>query len=738
MTKHQTKISCPWQLVTVLFLSGLLHAATTYNEGNKTWTLASGDVEYRLQATERGLRVKYFGPRGLEPAGSAAVGTADIGGMIDGRRLDPESLELVSSEIENSKPGISVLHLSLRHRDLPVQVDIRYSGWGDTGVITRHVTLTNQGKNTLHIESLPSLALQLPAGDYELTHLFGSWKQERQVATEPLHDGERVFNANTGRSTCLYSPWFALHNRRNGIRYAGQLAWSGNWRMSFEQQPGMREAILASSPLRVSLGMTFDFGGAESLRAGDSQDFPEVAFTASSGSLDDIANQLHSYQRKYVTARIPANEPPLVQYNTWYPTQAGLTLADMKRSAETAAGLGIEVFVVDGGWSCDKNCNEGLGDYRVDPVRFPRGLEEFSEFVRKRGMKFGLWVEIENIGLDSRMFREHSAWCLAYQGKPIVQFGKCQLDFGKPEVQQWATSVIDRLVDRYKMGWLKIDSNIDIGSEFDPPSSERFGDVFANSTRHYYEFLDHIRMAHPQLIVENCASGGLRMDLGIVHHTHTTWLSDEVNPAASLQLAYGCTLEFTAGICNHWMVGDEDNGSVNPNAPPGWWDFMLRVPMNGQFGISSRIFDWPPELTQRVIENVKLYKRIRATIADASVYHLTPPPDHNHPTGWMALQYISEDRKRSILMAYRAAKSEPAETFHLVNLDPGATYRLIEDGVARGALSGSDLLSKGLTVKLDDEWRAVVIEMAGDPGASYSGLEQSHPSGEKRTTESLH
>jgi len=92
----------------------------------------------------------------------------------------------------------------------------------------------------------------------------------------------------------------------------------------------------------------------------------------------------------------------------------------------------------------------------------------------------------------------------------------------------------------------------------------------ATCDRHYYEFLDHIRMAHPQLIVENCASGGLRMDLGIVRHTHTTWLSDEANPAASLQLAYGCTLEFTAGICNHWMVGDEDNGSVNPNAPPGW------------------------------------------------------------------------------------------------------------------------------------------------------------------------
>src|SRR5690242_4778161 len=106
------------------------------------WPLATSNTGYRRPS----VRVKYFGPAGhpreLEPAGSAAVGTADIEGMIDGHRLDPESLELVSSEIENSKPGISVLHLSLRHRDLPVQVDIRYGGWGDTGVITRHVTLT--------------------------------------------------------------------------------------------------------------------------------------------------------------------------------------------------------------------------------------------------------------------------------------------------------------------------------------------------------------------------------------------------------------------------------------------------------------------------------------------------------------------------------------------------------------------------------------------------------------------
>jgi alpha-galactosidase len=240
---------------------------------------------------------------------------------------------------------------------------------------------------------------------------------------------------------------------------------------------------------------------------------------------------------------------------------------------------------------------------------------------------------------------------------------------------------------------------------------ERTGDVLYRHLRSYYSWLDEVRAAYPRLIIENCSSGGLRFDLGIMRHTHATWLSDVVGPLPSVQLAYGCTVEFSPEVCNHWMVGDSEKPEVKLTNPPGWWDFLFRVPMNGQFGISSRVFDWSPELLARAQENVALYKRIRQTIAGADVYHLTPPPDHDQPAGWMGLQYVPEDGARSVLMAYRLGKSEPRHTFQLRGLVPGRTYGARLDGKPLGKFTAGQLAGEGLVLSLDAEYRAAVVEL---------------------------
>jgi alpha-galactosidase len=333
-------------------------------------------------------------------------------------------------------------------------------------------------------------------------------------------------------------------------------------------------------------------------------------------------------------------------------------------------------------------------------------------------MKFGMWMEIECLGDRSEMIKRHADWCLKCDGQAVRRGERYPLNFGKAEVRQWAAEEMDRIVREHGLDWVKIDYNIDVGERFEADDGTRPGDLHYRHVRGYYAWLDALHLSHPRLVVENCSSGGLRFDLGIIAHTHTTWLSDRTLPKPSLQLAYGSTLEFTPRVCNHWMVGDDEAGHVSAANPPGWWQFMFRVPMNGQFGISSRVFDWSGPLVNCAAENVALYKRIRATIAAGDCYHLTPPPAHENPKGWMALQYVDPGSRRSVVTAYRLGESQPVERFRLRGLAPQATYRIRLDGEneAKPGRSGARLAAEGLAIGLSDPWRAAVLELEPPTG----------------------
>ena len=682
---------------------------------DESWVLKSGPVEYRLHLQSGALRLDYFGPSGLAPWQRRAVPSSDISGLVEGLPVTPEELELVSHDTPPLRSGVESLRLVYRHRQLPLRLEATYSSWAETGTLTRRLKIVNAGDRPLRVESLPELSWRLPPGAYELTYLWGGWGQEKQVSTEKLGAGRRTLASSRGRSTSLYSPWFALRNTTLGVTYVAQLAWSGNWQMHFEQQPGTAATRLEQTDMLVSLGTQYDFEGPLTLAAKSERTLAEVAFTATRGTLDDAANQLHRYQRKFVYPKIAANDPLLVQFNSWYPFPGRMTVDEMKRCADIAAELGAEVFVLDAGWYNKKNWSNELGDYQVDRVAFPKGLEELSKHVRGKGMKFGIWVEIENVGVESDLFKAHQDWLLAYNGKPVIKGVRAMLNFSKPEVRDWAHAVVDRLAKDYQLGWMKIDYNIDIGSRFDPPApGQRTGAVLADHYLSYYAWLDEVRARHPDLIIENCSSGGLRFDLGIMAHTHTNWLSDVVAPVPSVQLAWGCTLEFSPEVCNHWMVGDGGNqrASVDNNAPPGWWDFLFRVPMNGQWGISSSVLEWSPALRKRAAENVALYKRIRRTIQGSDVYHLTPSPPNQDPKGWMALQYVSEDRKRSVVTAYRLRDSQPEQEWKLRGLDPAAWYLVTVNGKPLPQpLRQQELPVSGLRLRLDAEWRAAIVEL---------------------------
>jgi alpha-galactosidase len=180
-------------------------------------------------------------------------------------------------------------------------------------------------------------------------------------------------------------------------------------------------------------------------------------------------------------------------------------------------------------------------------------------------------------------------------------------------------------------------------------------------------------------------------------------------------LGYGCSVEFIPEVCNHWMVGDKDDGEIALASPPGWWEFMLRVPMGGQFGISSRVLDWNGDLIKTVTDSVALYKRIRHVIMGSDVYHLTSQPSHENPTGWCALQFVSANQKESVLLAYRLGNSDSMKVFKLRGLDPAKSYRVSVDGINQAEVSGETLSTSGLQIYRKDEWRAAVVELQERP-----------------------
>jgi alpha-galactosidase len=684
-----------------------------YDRDARRWTLTSGSVVYRLAERDDVLVLDYFGPTSRATEWGKTRSSApryDVAAVADGKPLAP-ALHLVSQQTRTVAPGVAELRLTLRHAELPLEVQARYAAWGETGVFTREITLVNRGRKPIRVQSSPSVAWEMPEGDYTLRYLYGSWGQERQIATEPVRAGARSFEQTRGRSTNGYVPWFSLRNEDLGVEYIAELAWSGNWWARVERQPGTGSSPPRDQDVLVAMGIRPDFGGALVLQPGDTFTLPRVALTASAGDLDDAANQMHRYQRDYVIPRSQANRPLLVQFNSWYALGPDVNIENTIRSADVAAALGVEVYILDSGWFTSGDWSRALGDYQPDRRKFPHGLEELSRHVHAKGMRFGLWVEIENVGIESHVFHDHPDWCLSYAGKPVVTVDRCQLDFARAEVRRWASATIDRLVSAYDLDWIKIDYNIDIGDQFDPAPGDRVGRRLADHVASYYSWLDSVRAAHPDLIIENCSSGGLRFDMGVMAHTHTSWLSDFVDPKASVELGYGCTLQFVPEICNHWMVGDTDKGEVDPASAPGWWDFMFRVPFTGQFGISSRVWEWNAALRERAAANIALYKRIRGTIAGADVYHLTPPPDRYAPTGWAALQYVVQGGRRSVIMAYRLAGGAPAQNFHLRGLVPSVVYRVVQDGAPIRRATGAELASDGLRVALDAEWRSSVIEI---------------------------
>ncbi len=499
----------------------------------------------------------WGGPRFYEPALKLTRqnGVRDVVFRYVSHRIAQDSLDI---DLRDIKDG--------------VEATLHYQVYPDHGVIRRSATIRNRTAQPVVIESAQSAVWHLPPGEgYNLTYLTGRWAAETQINREPVHPGMKVLESRKGNTSHNINPWFAIDagqaTEEQGRVWFGALAWSGNWRMTVEQTPYRQ--------VRVTGGFNpFDFS--YPLKPGESLDTPEFYAGFSQDGFGGASRLLHRFERERILPGGLQSRLRPVLYNSWEATNFNVTESGQAQLAEKAAKTGVELFVVDDGWFGKRNNDRaGLGDWFVNPTKFPQGLKGLIDVVNKLGMDFGLWVEPEMVNPDSDLYRAHPDWAINFPDRPRSELrNQLVLNLARDDVKEYVFGVLDKLAGEYNIRYFKWDMNRALTEPGWPemaPAEQR--KLWVQYVRNLYEILDRLRAKHPKLEIESCSGGGGRVDLGILRRVEEVWPSDNTEAFDRLRIQEGFTQAYAPKIMSAWVT---DVPNMNGRSTPA------RIPLPGR------------------------------------------------------------------------------------------------------------------------------------------------------------
>ncbi len=672
--------------------------------------IGSPDILYTLQ-TAGGLSTKHFGLR--ESARSWVTESASPEFIIqcDGKQYsscDPE-FRFVGHKSVKLERGTMVQRIRTQHDGLGIRVDLFVRFFPGTKVIEKWATATNIGKDPVAVQRLDAFCLKLPRGDHQLRYFTSGWAKEFSQVIQPL-GGTVCLQSSSGRSSSQTHPWFALEHNSRGVMIS-TIAWSGNWIYRFE--PKEDGTYLISGGLNPweftkKLKRSERFEGIHVITA-----------LGMPGDIDNAASELQRWGRKYWYPKNEFADRCPVEWNHWWPYEdGGINSNVFKQNVNVAAELGMEVCVLDAGWFGDEDASwyDVRGDWQdVNRKRFPEGVKELGDFVRSRGMKFGIWCEIEAVGEKAKLNETHSELLQMRDGK-----GLGAICLGNPDAVEWAFGILDGIITEYGVDWLKVDYNVDVGAGCNRTDhGHQSGDGLYEHYLGYYRLLTRIRQKHPQVMIENCSSGGLRIDLGLMKYASTAYLSDPDMPVHSLQLFWGATMMMAPSRCLHWVWSDT-TGCVNPlklkegKIEPYKLDYYCRISMLNVFGLSQPLPELPKRIRERLIENIRFYKeRVRPFVSKADMYHLTEQPRRDDYRGRLiGFEFLMPDKKEALVFVFRTPGRLIEKGLKLKALIPDKRYELHWEGREFGPCNmfGEELMIKDLDFRgLPEEGSAVLF-----------------------------
>ena len=704
--------------------------AVRFLPGPKLWVLETARTSYVIGLNQQSeLQNVYWGEKLSGDAGLAPAHFAHEWASFDspetmtnleypgwGRRYFNEpslkvtladgtrdlALKYVSHQIQG---GTLVIRMKDISYDL--YVNATYKVFSAEDVIRKSAVIENRTPQVVTLESAQSGVWYLPAGEgFRLTYLTGRWAGETQLTRVPVTPGKFVLESRRGNTSHQLNPWFAIDsggqaNEEDGRVWFGALAWSGNWKLVVEDTPPAHQ-------VRVTGGYN-DFDFSWPLKPGETFDTPAFYGGYSGGGFGEASRLMHRLERNQILPDRAQPHPRPVLYNSWEATTFNVNEDGQKALAEKAAKIGVELFVMDDGWFGARNDDHaGLGDWYVNPQKFPHGLKPLIDHVNSLGMDFGLWFEPEMVNPNSDLYRAHPDWVMNFPGRPRSEArNQLVLNMARDDVKEYIFAALDKILSENNIKYIKWDMNRHFGEPGWPevPMAEQ-KEIWVKYVRNVYEIIDHLRAKHPNLEIEACSGGGGRADLGILQRVNVIWTSDNTDAFDRLRIQEGFTFAYAPKIMSSWVT---DVPNFNHRSTP--LSFRFLVAMQGALGIGSNLNKWSDEDFALATKMIAYYKSIRETVQHGDLYRLFSPRESN----LTANQYVSADGNQAVLFAFLHSEQfeRPSPTILLRGLDEAATYRVktIDDKVLEKTetTTGSFLMHHGVNLRLIGDFDATSV-----------------------------
>lgn len=575
-----------------------------------------------------------------------------------------------------------VIHLKDAHYEF--EFDLHYKVYEVQDLIERTVSVRNTGNDIIEIEKVHSGQIHLPYQDLTLTSSHGRWLAEFQEFKQPLGQGKIVLENRRGISTHHHNPFFVLDHQAsetNGEVYFGVLKLSGNFQTIIEPRPyggTLVQMGISSHDCVISLQPGEEFM-APSMLVG----YTNSGFEAMTHAMNDFAKQ-----------HVLRDGVRPVLYNSWEATEFDVHCDEQIALAKKAKEMGVELFVIDDGWFGQRHSDaDGLGDWYVNTDKFPEGLTPLISAVKEMGMMFGIWIEPEMVNPPTQLLKDHPDWIYHFENRMNdTSRNQMVLNVTLPEVQEFIFNMIDDLLANYEIDYIKWDANRPISQ------TGISRDMWYRHIEAVYDIARRVKEKYPNLLLEACASGGGRVDYGMLDSFDDFWTSDNTDAYDRLTIQRTYSYVYPIKAMRAWVT-DANNRSTIPLT------FKFHSAMMGTLGMGCNILKFTEEEMELSRQLIEEYKEIRHIIQDGDFYRLNPITSNNY----QVYEYANEDEAVLFVFLPQTQISRLGACIKIRGLDADARYEfnLSDDLIIK---SGSYLMNHGIQVKLSGDYASTIIK----------------------------